>query len=81
MKRYRRNELQAREGIDTVICLETFDLIIQCRNELQAREGIDTIDSLGHPSYSLPNVEMSYKPERALTQDIAVSHLLALTMM
>ena len=94
MKRYRRNELQAREGIDTFVFFSSS--FIKCyhvemsykperaltpiifednlvffthrRNELQAREGIDTrhcgitLISFDH------DVEMSYKPERALTQ-------------
>ena len=46
MKRYRRNELQAREGIDTLFY--TFQ------------------------NYHEPSVEMSYKPERALTRQHCV---------
>ena len=64
-----RNELQAREGIDTYHH-DRFRQILYpgSRNELQAREGIDTrhcgitLISFDH------DVEMSYKPERALTQ-------------
>ena len=39
----RRNELQAREGIDTLKPSWGLEISILCRNELQAREGIDTV--------------------------------------
>ena len=73
MKRYRRNELQAREGIDTKIDINVVSSRhARRRNELQAREGIDTF-----PPFSfvqrMRKVEMSYKPERALTQSDKVS--------
>ena len=38
----RRNELQAREGIDTILAESHEGKHALCRNELQAREGIDT---------------------------------------
>ena len=64
-----RNEVSAREGIDT----HSFRMlhlwhIYPCRNEVSAREGIDTHDVL--PSFQLMfqnQVEMRYQPERALT--------------
>ena len=89
-----RNELQAREGIDTILAESHEGKHALCRNELQAREGIDTyhhdrfrqilypgsrnelqaregIDTR-HCGITLisfdHDVEMSYKPERALTQ-------------
>ena len=67
MKRYRRNELQAREGIDTLSYMIKRDHRIQSRNELQAREGIDTLLSYVLECSTSLHVEMSYKPERALT--------------
>ena len=72
MKRYRRNELQAREGIDTFKWVSGFTIPISGRNELQAREGIDTSTLLFQIVIPLCNVEMSYKPERALTRQHCV---------
>ena len=61
-----RNEVSAREGIDTKI-LKTHNVRLDtCRNEVSAREGIDTCIQL--PRYSFAcSVEMRYQPERALT--------------
>ena len=42
LKGYCRNELPAREGIDTVLDLVFFLFLLHRRNELPAREGIDT---------------------------------------
>ena len=61
-----RNELQAREGIDTVSISSRLILGIIGRNELQAREGIDTAPIPAIITIDT-KVEMSYKPERALT--------------
>ena len=38
-----RNELPAREGIDTKLDSDTVQRFLQGRNELPAREGIDTL--------------------------------------
>ena len=47
---YRRNEVPAREGIDTAELLSQVPYQAQGRNEVPAREGIDTLlpNSLGH---------------------------------
>ena len=41
-----RNELQAREGIDTQLISPFSFAVVLSRNELQAREGIDTWQQL-----------------------------------
>ena len=76
-----RNELQAREGIDTLL-----SYVLECSTSLHVEMSYKPERALTprrnlNILSSLYEVEMSYKPERALTQDIAVSHLLALTMM
>ena len=43
---------------------------VPCRNEVTAREGIDT-QLLVRITLPIPEVEMRYKPERALTRNCA----------
>ena len=62
-----RNEISAREGIDTSTVHDQICTAYTRRNEISAREGIDTPLS---SALTAPNikVEMRYQPERALTQ-------------
>ena len=61
-----RNEVSAREGIDTQ-CNHQPPLATLCRrNEVSAREGIDTLRSRKKTAGGW-SVEMRYQPERALT--------------
>ena len=42
-RRFSRNEVLAREGIDTFVRPAAASFCTSCRNEVLAREGIDTI--------------------------------------
>ena len=65
-----RNEVSAREGIDTLIWIFTCNIIKLRRNEVSAREGIDTRAEPVPIYYCCDYVEMRYQPERALTPSI-----------
>ena len=62
-----RNEVEAREGIDTIRLPHSLLRECFCRNEVEAREGIDTFPFLQTISKESLSVEMRLKPVRALT--------------
>ncbi len=73
----RRNEVLAREGIDTGYSRIHSSKHQNGRNEVLARDGIDTL------KLSILNtleilVEMRYQPERALTQYFPHIHIVLL---
>ena len=56
----RRNEVLAREGIDTMLFFHLLALLDCSRNEVLAREGIDTKKSVKRINVTVLRVEMRY---------------------